>query len=125
MQQPFLLPDRQMKRLPDAELEIMLVIWAADKAISSSYVLDRLRSKRQWALATLMTVSQVNTQVGSLIASQPVQAAVEAASRIQNIQTEMGVPASVLVLTSEKVPNPMLVGLRKPLLFLRTVTKPL
>ncbi|USG67789.1 BlaI/MecI/CopY family transcriptional regulator [Brevibacillus ruminantium] len=48
--------DRKIKRLPDAELEIMLVIWRAGKQVSSSYILDQLRDKRKWALATLMTV---------------------------------------------------------------------
>lgn len=58
--------ENKMKRLPDAELEIMLVIWAADKAVSSSYVLDQLRTKRQWALATLMTVLSRLTEKGFL-----------------------------------------------------------
>ncbi|MFM1650735.1 BlaI/MecI/CopY family transcriptional regulator [Brevibacillus sp. B_LB10_24] len=48
--------DGKIKRLPDAELEIMLVIWEAGKQVSSSYILERLRGKRKWALATLMTV---------------------------------------------------------------------
>lgn len=46
----------EIKRLPDAELEIMLVIWRAGNPVSSSYILDQLRGKRKWALATLMTV---------------------------------------------------------------------
>lgn len=46
----------EIKRLPDAELEIMLVIWQADKSVSSSYILEQLHGKRKWALATLMTV---------------------------------------------------------------------
>lgn len=48
--------DVQIKRLPDAELEIMLVIWKTGKPVSSSYILDQLQGKRNWALATLMTV---------------------------------------------------------------------
>lgn len=40
-------------------------------------------------------------------------------SRINSVFVEMRVPTSIIaVLTSEKVPNPMLVGFRKPLLFL-------
>lgn len=46
----------RIKRLPDAELEIMLVIWRTGKSVSSSYILDQLKDKRKWALATLMTV---------------------------------------------------------------------
>src|SRR5690625_989880 len=45
-----------IKRLPDAELEIMLIVWQADDKVSSSYILERLEGKRQWALSTLMTV---------------------------------------------------------------------
>lgn len=48
--------DRTIKRLPDAELEIMLVVWRTEKSVSSSYISDQLRGKRAWALATLMTV---------------------------------------------------------------------
>jgi len=46
----------KIKRLPDAELEIMLVIWRAESWVSSSYILNQLGDKRKWALATLMTV---------------------------------------------------------------------
>ncbi|MDO4539668.1 MAG: BlaI/MecI/CopY family transcriptional regulator [Syntrophomonadaceae bacterium] len=46
----------KMKRLPDAELEIMLIVWKAGGPVSSSYVLEQLSGRRQWALATLMTV---------------------------------------------------------------------
>lgn len=46
----------EIKRLPDAELEIMLVIWRSKGQVSSSYILEQLKDKRGWALATLMTV---------------------------------------------------------------------
>lgn len=46
----------KIKRLGDAELEIMLVIWEAQRAVSSSYVLSKLEGKRDWKLSTLMTV---------------------------------------------------------------------
>ncbi|OMD91403.1 MULTISPECIES: BlaI/MecI/CopY family transcriptional regulator [Paenibacillus] len=46
----------EIKKLPDAELEIMLVIWKTGNPVSSSYISDQLRNKRNWALATLMTV---------------------------------------------------------------------
>lgn len=48
--------NRPIKRLPDAELEIMIVIWKSGKPVNSSYILDQMRTKRTWALATLMTV---------------------------------------------------------------------
>ncbi len=46
----------QFIRLPQAELEIMLIIWKAEGAVSSTYILEKFRTKREWALPTLMTV---------------------------------------------------------------------
>jgi len=46
----------EIKRLPDAELEIMLVVWKSEGQVSSSYILEQLKDKRDWALPTLMTV---------------------------------------------------------------------
>lgn len=43
-----------MKRLSDAELEIMRVIWEAGEALTSNAIQDRLTG-RSWALSTLMT----------------------------------------------------------------------
>ncbi|CCQ96333.1 Transcriptional repressor, CopY family [[Clostridium] ultunense Esp] len=56
----------KLKRLPDAELEIMLVIWRADQSVSSSYILEQLRDKRKWSLPTLMTVLARLTEKGFL-----------------------------------------------------------
>lgn len=46
----------KMKRLGDAELEIMQVIWQAQKPVTSSFILEHLEGRRKWALSTLMTV---------------------------------------------------------------------
>lgn len=48
--------NEKIKRLPDAELEIMLAVWKAGKPVSSSWILEQVQGSRQWALATLMTV---------------------------------------------------------------------
>ena len=45
----------RIKRLGDAELEIMQVIWAADEPVTSNYIQQQLKGKRGWALSTLMT----------------------------------------------------------------------
>jgi predicted transcriptional regulator len=45
-----------MIRLPQAEMEIMLIIWEANGPVSSGYILDKFKSNREWALPTLMTV---------------------------------------------------------------------
>ena len=45
-----------VRRLPDAELEVMLVIWSADQSVNSQYILRRMEGQRKWKLATLLTV---------------------------------------------------------------------
>lgn len=44
------------KRLPQAEFEIMLIVWDAHGPVSSTYILEKFKEQRQWALPTLMTV---------------------------------------------------------------------
>ncbi|MDR3270216.1 MAG: BlaI/MecI/CopY family transcriptional regulator [Peptococcaceae bacterium] len=47
--------DKKIKRLGDAELEIMLAIWGADEPVASNYVLECLRKRRKWTLPAVMT----------------------------------------------------------------------
>ncbi len=44
-----------IKRLGDAELEIMKVLWRSVLPVTSSYILEELKGKRKWGLSTLMT----------------------------------------------------------------------
>ena len=44
-----------MKRLGDAELEIMLAVWEAGEPVPSSYVQEKLRGRRDWALPSILT----------------------------------------------------------------------
>lgn len=44
-----------MKRLGDAELEIMLAVWGAEEPVTSGYVSDKLRHSRDWALPAVVT----------------------------------------------------------------------
>lgn len=44
-----------MKRLGDAELEIMLAVWAAGEPVQSTYVQEELRGGRDWALPAVIT----------------------------------------------------------------------
>lgn len=46
---------QEMKRLGDAELEIMLVLWDAPRPVTAGYILEQLKGRRSWALSTLMT----------------------------------------------------------------------
>ncbi len=45
----------KMKRLGDAELEIMMVLWGSEQPVTSGYILEQLKEKRNWVLSTLMT----------------------------------------------------------------------
>lgn len=43
------------KKLGEAELEIMQVIWNSESPVTSNYILKELQGLRQWQLSTLMT----------------------------------------------------------------------
>lgn len=43
------------KKLGEAELEIMQVIWASESPVTSNYILKELQGRRKWQLSTLMT----------------------------------------------------------------------
>ncbi len=45
-----------MKKLGDAELDIMQVLWKEKNMVTSNYILNELKGKRDWGLSTLMTV---------------------------------------------------------------------
>lgn len=44
-----------LKKLGEAELEIMQVIWGAENPVTSNYILKELQGRRKWQLSTLMT----------------------------------------------------------------------
>lgn len=43
------------KKLGEAELEIMQVIWDSENPVTSNYILKELQGRRKWQLSTLMT----------------------------------------------------------------------
>lgn len=47
--------EQLMKKLGEAELEIMQVIWSAGSPVTSGYILGELQERRKWQLSTLMT----------------------------------------------------------------------
>ncbi len=47
--------NNKIKKLGDAELEIMMVLWSSTQPVTSGYILEQLKEKRSWALSTLMT----------------------------------------------------------------------
>ena len=45
-----------MKKLPDAEFDVMQVVWASEPPITSSVVMERLGRKRGWKAQTVLTL---------------------------------------------------------------------
>jgi predicted transcriptional regulator len=43
-----------IKRLPDSELEIMLIIWEAKGSVSSAYLMEKLQGEKEWANTTVL-----------------------------------------------------------------------
>lgn len=48
--------NNKFKRLPDAELDIMNYIWEQNKAVSSADILEGLKNRRKWTLATVLNL---------------------------------------------------------------------
>ena len=53
-----------MKRLGDAELEIMETIWAEKEPVRSARLLKNLKTRNTWALSSLMTALARLTEKG-------------------------------------------------------------
>ena len=45
-----------MKKLSEAEFEIMQILWRHDGPLTSNQILNELEEKRNWKLASVMTV---------------------------------------------------------------------
>lgn len=45
-----------MKKLSEAEFEIMQILWGHDEMVTSNQILSELGEKRNWKLASVMTV---------------------------------------------------------------------
>lgn len=43
-----------IKKLPDSELEIMMIIWEADKPVSSTYIIEKLKGEKDWVHTTVL-----------------------------------------------------------------------
>ena len=43
-----------IRRLPDSELEIMLIIWEAKEPVSSAYLMEKLQGEKDWANTTVL-----------------------------------------------------------------------
>ena len=45
----------KIKRLPDSELEVMMILWGADRPVTSAYVCEQLKDKREWKVTSVLT----------------------------------------------------------------------
>jgi BlaI family transcriptional regulator, penicillinase repressor len=45
---------KTIRRLPDSELEIMMIIWAAGEPVSSAYLTEKLQGEKDWANTTIL-----------------------------------------------------------------------
>lgn len=46
---------RQIKRLPDSELEIMMILWDTKQPVTSAYVCEKLKDKKNWKVTSVLT----------------------------------------------------------------------
>lgn len=44
-----------IKRLPDSELEIMMIIWESNEPVTSAYVSKKLKDKKEWKITSVLT----------------------------------------------------------------------
>lgn len=45
-----------VQKLPDSELEIMLIIWEADQNVNSEYIMEKLSGVKSWKRSTLLNL---------------------------------------------------------------------
>lgn len=58
--------DNKIKRLPDAELEVMKAVWAAREPVTRAQLEQLLGSKKQWAPTTILAMLTRLEQKGFL-----------------------------------------------------------
>lgn len=44
------------KKLPDAEFEIMKVVWSHDQSVTTSVIMERLGKEKEWKAQTIITL---------------------------------------------------------------------
>lgn len=47
-----------MKRLPEAEFEIMKIVWASEHPITTSLIMRRLGDEKDWKIQTIVSLMQ-------------------------------------------------------------------
>lgn len=44
----------RIKRLPESELDIMMIIWESGESVTSAYVMEKLPKENKWATTTVL-----------------------------------------------------------------------
>lgn len=55
-----------IKKLPELELDIMLIIWESKEPVTRGYITDHLRNHKELAITTILTILTRLTQKGYL-----------------------------------------------------------
>lgn len=55
---------KQIRRLPDSELEIMKIIWDAGKPVHTAYICEELKDKKDWKPTSVLTFLARLTEKG-------------------------------------------------------------
>lgn len=59
------------RRIPDAELEIMLILWDAGRPVPRSYIDEQLRGKKDWAVTTVLKLLSRLVERGFVTVEHP------------------------------------------------------
>lgn len=56
--------NKNFKRLPDSELEIMMIIWDAGEPVNSAFIFESLKDKKKWKITSVLTFLSRLTEKG-------------------------------------------------------------
>ncbi|MGN0649600.1 MAG: BlaI/MecI/CopY family transcriptional regulator [Oscillospiraceae bacterium] len=62
--------EKEYKRLPEAEMDIMNFIWESGKAVSSIEIQEGLKDKHEWSLAVILNLLARLTERGFVTAEK-------------------------------------------------------
>ena len=48
--------EMELQRLPEAELEIMMIVWEAEGSVNSDYIMEKLKGVKEWKRTTLLNL---------------------------------------------------------------------
>jgi len=61
---------KSIRRLPDSELEIMKIIWDAKEPVTSAYISEKLKGKKDWKITSILTFLARLTEKGFMSARE-------------------------------------------------------